>query len=95
MISESLYTDVSKESIRNSVISEIGYQYKYENFNRTDSYEMRHEFTNCFPSDHRNEDNLTVSRKRLGETGLLDMNKMAAKPAEYVKEIDVFMEKMS
>ena len=37
-LSESLYTDVSKESIRNSVISEIGYQYKYESFNKTDSY---------------------------------------------------------
>lgn len=37
-ISESLYTDVSKESIRNSVITEIGYKYKYESFNRTESY---------------------------------------------------------
>ncbi|MCR5213609.1 MAG: hypothetical protein K6E10_04275 [Eubacterium sp.] len=37
-ISESLYTDVSKETIRNSVISEIGYRYKYESFNYTDSY---------------------------------------------------------
>jgi len=37
-ISDSLYTDVSVESIRNSVRSEIGYRYKYESFNRTDSY---------------------------------------------------------
>ncbi len=37
-ISESLYTDVSRESIRNSVMSEIGYKYKYESFNRADSY---------------------------------------------------------
>lgn len=37
-IQESLYTDVSKESIRNSVISEIGYKYKFESFNMTDSY---------------------------------------------------------
>jgi hypothetical protein len=37
-ISESLYTKVSRESIENSVISEIGYQYKYESFNKTDSY---------------------------------------------------------
>lgn len=33
-----LYTDVKKESIRNSVISEIGYKYKFESFNKTDSY---------------------------------------------------------
>ncbi len=37
-ISESLYTKVSRESIENSVISEIGYRYKYESFNKTDSY---------------------------------------------------------
>ena len=37
-ISESLYTKVSRESIENSVISEIGYKYKYESFNKTDSY---------------------------------------------------------
>ena len=37
-ISESLYTNVRKESIRNSVIMEIGYKYKFESFNRTDSY---------------------------------------------------------
>lgn len=37
-ISESLYTDVSRKSIRNSVRSEIGYRYKYESFNRADSY---------------------------------------------------------
>jgi hypothetical protein len=37
-ISESLYTKVSRESIENSVVSEIGYRYKYESFNKTDSY---------------------------------------------------------
>ncbi len=37
-ISESLYTNVKKESIINSVITEIGYKYKFESFNRTDSY---------------------------------------------------------
>ena len=37
-ISESLYTDVSRVSIGNSVRSEIGYRYKYESFNKTDSY---------------------------------------------------------
>lgn len=37
-IGESLYTNVSKESIRNSVISEIGYKYKFESFNKTNSY---------------------------------------------------------
>lgn len=37
-ISESLYTEVSRESIENSVISEIGYRYKFESFNKTDSY---------------------------------------------------------
>ena len=33
-----LYTKVGKESIRNSVESEIGYRYKFESFNMTDSY---------------------------------------------------------
>lgn len=37
-IRESLYTDVSHASIENSVISEIGYRYKFESFNKTDSY---------------------------------------------------------
>lgn len=37
-ISESLYTNVDRRSIRNSVISEIGYRYKFESFNYTDSY---------------------------------------------------------
>jgi len=37
-ISESLYTNVNKESIRNSVICEIGYKYKFESFNMTNSY---------------------------------------------------------
>lgn len=37
-IRESLYTQVSHKSIENSVISEIGYHYKFESFNKTDSY---------------------------------------------------------
>ncbi len=37
-IRESLYTEVSHKSIENSVISEIGYRYKFESFNKTDSY---------------------------------------------------------
>ena len=37
-ISESLYTNVSCKSIENSVASEIGYRYKFESFNKTDSY---------------------------------------------------------
>ena len=31
-------TNVKKESIRNSVIMDIGYKYKFESFNKTDSY---------------------------------------------------------
>ncbi|MBE5863461.1 MAG: hypothetical protein E7295_11505 [Lachnospiraceae bacterium] len=37
-IRESLYTQVSHKSIENSVISEIGYRYKFESFNKTASY---------------------------------------------------------
>ncbi|MCR4597699.1 MAG: hypothetical protein K5678_01545 [Acetatifactor sp.] len=37
-IRESLYTQVNHKSIENSVISEIGYRYKFESFNKTDSY---------------------------------------------------------
>ena len=37
-IRESLYTEVSLKSIENSVISEIGYRYKFESFNKTNSY---------------------------------------------------------
>ena len=37
-VEKSLYTGVSKDSIRNSVESEIGYRYKFESFNLTDSY---------------------------------------------------------
>ncbi len=37
-IQESLYTKASRESVRNSVISEIGYKYKFESFNRTNSF---------------------------------------------------------
>jgi hypothetical protein len=37
-IDESLYVNASQESIRNSVISEIGYQYKFMSFNNTKSY---------------------------------------------------------
>jgi hypothetical protein len=37
-ISESLYTKVSRKSIENSVVSEIGYRYKFESFNKADSY---------------------------------------------------------
>lgn len=37
-VREALYTDVSRQSIVNSVKSEIGYRYKFESFNMTDSY---------------------------------------------------------
>ena len=37
-VRESLYTNVSMQSIMNSVESEIGYKYRFESFNMTDSY---------------------------------------------------------
>ena len=37
-VRESLYTKASRQSIENSVESEIGYRYKFESFNRTDSF---------------------------------------------------------
>lgn len=37
-IAESLFTNVSRQSIRNSVESEIGYRYKFESFNLTNSF---------------------------------------------------------
>ena len=37
-LSENFYTAASRQSIENSVESEIGYRYKFESFNMTDSY---------------------------------------------------------